>query len=237
MADDRRRYPRIRSLNIVADQGRVFRTLQASPSGPFPNFVDLDGAASTPATQLLCAGETQNGVPLLWALNPDTGALHGASPSTDAWRWWRSFEGAFTTTAAWYEGRRGADELFVVTAGGTLKGFRTNLLPFPRTTEMSYRNQALVDWKEVFDYIGFPAILKPYDGGGWRNVYKVNNIQEFFRALAFNAGITLHVTMHYGHNLHHIAEAVFKAVGRALAQATRLDPRIAGVLPSTKGVL
>lgn len=53
---------------------------------------------------------------------------------------------------------------------------------FPRTTEMSYRNQALVDWKEVFDYIGFPAIVKPYDGGGWRNVYKVNNIQEFFRA-------------------------------------------------------
>ena len=49
--------------------------------------------------------------------------------------------------------------------------------------------------------------------------------------------ITLHVTMHYGHNLHHITEAVFKAVGRALAQATRHDPRIAGILPSTKGTL
>ena len=45
----------------------------------------------------------------------------------------------------------------------------------------------------------------------------------------------LHVTMHYGHNLHHITEAVFKAVGRALAEATRLNPRIAGILPSTKG--
>jgi len=53
---------------------------------------------------------------------------------------------------------------------------------FPRTTEMSYRNQMLVDWKEIFDYIGFPAIMKPYDGGGWRNVYKVNNAQEFFKA-------------------------------------------------------
>jgi imidazoleglycerol-phosphate dehydratase len=42
--------------------------------------------------------------------------------------------------------------------------------------------------------------------------------------------------MHYGQNLHHIAEAVFKAVGRALAEATRLNPRIAGVL-STKGTL
>ena len=62
-------------------------------------------------------------------------------------------------------------------------------------------------------------------------------LQEFFRALAFNAEITLHVTMHYGHNLHHITEAVFKAVGRALAQATRHDPRIAGILPSTKGAL
>ena len=56
-------------------------------------------------------------------------------------------------------------------------------------------------------------------------------------AFAFNAEITLHVTMHYGHNLHHIAEAVFKSVGRSLAEATRLNPRIAGVLPSTKGTL
>ena len=62
-------------------------------------------------------------------------------------------------------------------------------------------------------------------------------LQEFFRALAFNAEITLHVTMHYGHNLHHITEAVFKAVGRALAAATRIDARIAGLLPSTKGRL
>jgi imidazoleglycerol-phosphate dehydratase len=62
-------------------------------------------------------------------------------------------------------------------------------------------------------------------------------LQEFFRAFAFNAEITLHVTMHYGHNLHHITEAVFKAVGRALADATRLNPRIAGILPSTKGAL
>ena len=67
--------------------------------------------------------------------------------------------------------------------------------------------------------------------------FDLDMLQEFFRAFAFNAEITLHVTMHYGHNLHHIAEAVFKSVARALAQATRLDPRIAGVLPSTKGLL
>jgi imidazoleglycerol-phosphate dehydratase len=67
--------------------------------------------------------------------------------------------------------------------------------------------------------------------------FDLDMLQEFFRAFAFNAEITLHVTMHYGHNLHHISEAVFKAVGRALADATRLNPRIAGILPSTKGAL
>ena len=67
--------------------------------------------------------------------------------------------------------------------------------------------------------------------------FDLDMLQEFFRALAINAEITLHVTMHYGHNLHHISEAVFKAVGRALEQATRLNPRIAGILPSTKGAL
>jgi imidazoleglycerol-phosphate dehydratase len=62
-------------------------------------------------------------------------------------------------------------------------------------------------------------------------------LQDFFRAVAFNAELNLHVNLHYGENLHHIAEAVFKSVARALAQATRLDPRIAGVVPSTKGSL
>ena len=66
--------------------------------------------------------------------------------------------------------------------------------------------------------------------------FDMDMLQEFFRAFAFNAEITLHVNMHYGQNLHHIAEAAFKAVGRALAEATRLNPRIAGVL-STKGSL
>jgi imidazoleglycerol-phosphate dehydratase len=61
-------------------------------------------------------------------------------------------------------------------------------------------------------------------------------LKDFFRAFAFNAEITLHVNMHYGENLHHISEAVFKAVGRALAEATRLNPRVADVL-STKGSL
>jgi imidazoleglycerol-phosphate dehydratase len=66
--------------------------------------------------------------------------------------------------------------------------------------------------------------------------FDLDLLKDFFRAIAFNAEITLHVTMHYGENLHHIAEATFKAVGRALAEATRLNPRITGI-PSTKGTL
>jgi len=66
--------------------------------------------------------------------------------------------------------------------------------------------------------------------------FDLDLLKDFFRAFAFNAEITLHVTMHYGENLHHIAEATFKAVGRALAEATRLNPRVSNV-PSTKGSL
>lgn len=62
-------------------------------------------------------------------------------------------------------------------------------------------------------------------------------VEEFFRALAFNAGITLHVTLKAGTNAHHVAEACFKAVARALRMAVEPDPRAAGAIPSTKGTL
>ena len=61
--------------------------------------------------------------------------------------------------------------------------------------------------------------------------------QEFFRALAMNALMTLHVTQNAGHNAHHVAEACFKAVARALRAATETDPRAPGAIPSTKGAL
>jgi imidazoleglycerol-phosphate dehydratase len=61
--------------------------------------------------------------------------------------------------------------------------------------------------------------------------------EEFFRALAFNAGITLHVTQKAGTNAHHVAEACFKALARALREAVEPDPRAASAIPSTKGVL
>ena len=61
--------------------------------------------------------------------------------------------------------------------------------------------------------------------------------EEFFRALATNAGITLHVTGRAGHNAHHVAEACFKATARALRAAVAIDPRAADAIPSTKGAL
>lgn len=61
-------------------------------------------------------------------------------------------------------------------------------------------------------------------------------VHEFLWKLALEARVTLHVIVHYGHNTHHMIEAVFKALGRAIDEATFLDPRVQGV-PSTKGVL
>ncbi|MFC3629847.1 imidazoleglycerol-phosphate dehydratase HisB [Paracoccus angustae] len=62
-------------------------------------------------------------------------------------------------------------------------------------------------------------------------------VREFFQALSTHGGITLHVDRIHGINSHHIAEAAFKAVARALREAVEPDPRMAGVLPSTKGAL
>jgi imidazoleglycerol-phosphate dehydratase len=62
-------------------------------------------------------------------------------------------------------------------------------------------------------------------------------VEEFFRAFAFNAGITLHVTLKAGTNAHHVAEACFKTVARALRMAAEPDPRAPGQVPSTKGSL
>lgn len=62
-------------------------------------------------------------------------------------------------------------------------------------------------------------------------------VREFFQALASHGGITLHVDRIHGINSHHIAEAAFKALARALRMAVEPDPRMAGVLPSTKGAL
>jgi imidazoleglycerol-phosphate dehydratase len=60
-------------------------------------------------------------------------------------------------------------------------------------------------------------------------------VKEFCRAFSNALGANLHVELIYGEEPHHIAEAIFKALGRAMDSATRIDPRVANLLPSTKG--
>jgi imidazoleglycerol-phosphate dehydratase len=64
--------------------------------------------------------------------------------------------------------------------------------------------------------------------------FDVELVKVFFQAFAANSGITLHVNVSYGENTHHVIEAVFKALGRALTEAVKMDERVKGVL-STKG--
>ena len=66
--------------------------------------------------------------------------------------------------------------------------------------------------------------------------YDTEMTEEFFRAVAVASGMTLHIRVLYGKNVHHIIEAVFKAFARALAEAVAADPRVQGVM-SSKGAL
>ena len=66
--------------------------------------------------------------------------------------------------------------------------------------------------------------------------YDTEMTEEFFRAAAMHCGLTLHIRVLYGSNVHHIIEAIFKAFARAVAEAAAVDPRVKGVM-SSKGVL
>ncbi|MEQ6377752.1 imidazoleglycerol-phosphate dehydratase HisB [Bacillaceae bacterium S4-13-58] len=66
--------------------------------------------------------------------------------------------------------------------------------------------------------------------------FDTENVHEFFWKFALEARMNLHIVVHHGRNTHHIVEAMFKAIARALDEATQIDPRIQGIL-STKGSL
>ena len=66
--------------------------------------------------------------------------------------------------------------------------------------------------------------------------FEVSLVEEFFRALSYHAGITLHINLLYGKNSHHIIEAIFKAFARSLDEATREDNRLDNI-PSSKGII
>ncbi|MCF7969583.1 MAG: imidazoleglycerol-phosphate dehydratase HisB [Methylococcaceae bacterium] len=90
----------------------------------------------------------------------------------------------------------------------------------------------------VVDFSGRPGLY--YDVQFSRamiGTFDVDLLREFFQGFVNHAGISLHIDNLKGVNAHHIAETVFKAMGRALRMAIAEDPRMAGIMPSTKGVL
>jgi len=90
----------------------------------------------------------------------------------------------------------------------------------------------------VIDFSGRPGLEMPVDfprasiGG-----FDVDLFFEFFQGFSNHAKVTLHIDSIRGRNAHHVAETIFKAFGRALRMALEADPRMTGVMPSTKGSL
>ena len=91
----------------------------------------------------------------------------------------------------------------------------------------------------AIDFCGRPAFEWRVEGleGRWIGEFDCELAKEFFAAFASRAECNLHLLLHYGANAHHIIEALFKAFARASDAATKLDPRLAGQVPSTKGTL
>lgn len=96
-------------------------------------------------------------------------------------------------------------------------------------------DEALV--QVCLDFSGRPYLVFDADIAKVQlGIYDAEMTEEFFRAVAMNAGLTLHIRVLYGKNLHHIIEAIFKGFARALAEAIAIDPRVKGVM-SSKGTL
>ena len=91
----------------------------------------------------------------------------------------------------------------------------------------------------VVDLSGRPFLVyqAPQLKGGRIGDFDADLVREFFQGLTNHLRANLHLTVEYGQNLHHMAEALFKATGRALGEATRPDARLRGGVPSTKGTI
>jgi len=102
---------------------------------------------------------------------------------------------------------------------------------------------ALIPMDETLASVALDLSARPYlvynvafPKRGKIKEFDADLIEDFFHALVTTSGITLHINLRYGRNIHHIFEAVFKAFARALDEATSIDSRVSGV-PSTKGKL
>jgi hypothetical protein len=147
-------------------------------------------------------------------------------PFYRAWLKNAALDGAFIiNNPFWWS----ADDKFFNYALATKLGVaipRTVLLPHkehpPGTTDRSMRNlQYPLDWDGVFQYVGFPAFLKPFDGGGWRDVHKVNNKEEFFTA--YDQTRTLCMTLQAAVNFNEYFRCY--VVGQEQVHIMPYDPR------------
>lgn len=92
----------------------------------------------------------------------------------------------------------------------------------PDTTEQSMRNLVFpLNWEEIFDYIGFPAFLKPHSGGGWKHVYKVHSAEEFFHH--YNQTGDLCMTLQRGVEFQEYFRCY--VIGQEQVHIMRYDPR------------
>jgi imidazoleglycerol-phosphate dehydratase len=90
----------------------------------------------------------------------------------------------------------------------------------------------------VIDFSGRPGLFyQVVYPRGMIGGFDVDLFKEFFQGFVNHAGVTLHIDSLKGSNAHHIAETIFKAFGRALRMAIQMDPRMQGMMPSTKGSL
>jgi len=112
-------------------------------------------------------------------------------------------------------------------------GDKTGVRRFGRATMPMHEALASV----VIDFSGRPFLVFNVAMGKAKvGEFDTELVEEFFVAFCNHSGANIHVNLAYGDNLHHIIEGIFKAFGRALDEATSIDPRIEGVL-STKGKL
>ena len=90
----------------------------------------------------------------------------------------------------------------------------------------------------VIDFSGRPGLFYEVNyPRGMIGSFDVDLFREFFQGFVNHAGVSLHIDNFKGSNAHHIAETIFKALGRAIRMAITADPRMAGIMPSTKGTL
>ncbi|TMH10360.1 MAG: imidazoleglycerol-phosphate dehydratase HisB [Betaproteobacteria bacterium] len=90
----------------------------------------------------------------------------------------------------------------------------------------------------VIDFSGRPGLEMRVDfRSGMVGELDTQLVHEFFQGFVNHAGVTLHIDNLHGENAHHQCETIFKAFARALRMALEIDPRAAGVIPSTKGIL